>query len=51
MLKSFMGKRPTTKSDVVVSVVAAVMAAYKAFSTYKEYKAEEVIVAVEEKQA
>lgn len=41
MLKMFFGKRATTKADVAMSLVAAAMAAWKAFDTYTEYKAEQ----------
>lgn len=40
MFKGLMGKRPTNKSDVVMAVGAAVLAVWKAFDTYHEYKQE-----------
>lgn len=40
MLKGLFGKRPVTKADVVLAAGAAVMAVWKAFDTYNEFKTE-----------
>lgn len=40
MLKGLFGKSATTKSDVAMSFIAAAMAAWKAFDTYKDFKAD-----------
>lgn len=41
MFKGFMQKRPTNKRDVILAAGAAVMAVWKAFDIYNEYKAEQ----------
>lgn len=51
MLKNLFGKRPTTKSDVILAAGAAVMAVWKAFDVFNEYKAEQAAtIEIEEKK-
>lgn len=40
MLSQIFGKRATTKTDVVIGIVAALAATAKAVSTVKQYKTE-----------
>lgn len=40
MLKHLFGTRATTRADVVIGFGAAILAAYKAFDTAKQYNTE-----------
>lgn len=48
MFKTLFGKRPTTKSDVILAAGAAVMAVWKAFDVFNEYKSEQANIEIEE---
>lgn len=50
LFKSFFGKRPTTKGDVIVAIGAAVLAAFKAGDVYREYKAESADTNIKENE-
>jgi hypothetical protein len=41
MFKGLFSKRPTTKGDIVLAIGAAVLAAWKAVDTIKDYKEEQ----------
>ena len=41
MFKGLMGKRRTTKADVVMSVAMAIIGVWKASDTIKEFKADQ----------
>jgi len=47
-LKDLFGARPTTKSDVVLAAGAAVMAVWKAFDVFNQYKNENPINNIKE---
>lgn len=40
MFKGLFGKRPTTKSDVILAIAGAVIGLWKAVDTYSEFKNE-----------
>lgn len=41
MLKSFFGRRPTTRGDVIIATVAAVMAIFHAVDVTHQFKTEQ----------
>lgn len=41
MFSGLFGKRPTTKSDVILAIAGAVIGLWKAVDTYNEYKIEQ----------
>lgn len=40
MFKGLMGKRPTSKADVIMAIAGAIIGIWKATDTIKDYKAE-----------